>query len=273
MPVREAKPFREALASQLGRVLLPTAEGSAAIAKLPAEIRERARFSARTTDLGYLAEMDRLLTTYVSPVTAGAEAIDPATVRWKLKEDLVRRGYIPPEGREGGIQDLSSDARLNLIVRTSGEMAYGYGQHLKQQDRDMLDLYPCLELYRLESRREPRDWLSRWRSAGGSLYAGRMVARKDDVIWKRISHFSLPYPPFDYNSGMWTRNVSRAEAERLGVIARATIVTPQVRPINEAVETRMPRRVSPALMEAVLSAFAGRMVVEGERIILKEVTG
>jgi hypothetical protein len=45
-----------------------------------------------------------------------------------------------------------------------------------------------------------------------------MIALKNDPIWTAISSFGLPYPPYDFNSGMWVRDVSREEAEDLGLI-------------------------------------------------------
>jgi hypothetical protein len=60
-----------------------------------------------------------------------------------------------------------------------------------------------------------------------------MIARKNDPIWEKISRFGEPYPPFDYNSGMWTRDISRAEAMELGVIDRDTLINPQDRGFND----------------------------------------
>ena len=45
-----------------------------------------------------------------------------------------------------------------------------------------------------------------------------MVALLGDPVWTRISRFGLPYPPFDYGSGMAVRPVSRRECVRLGLI-------------------------------------------------------
>ena len=44
-----------------------------------------------------------------------------------------------------------------------------------------------------------------------------MVAQINDPIWSRISTFSLPYPPFDYNSGMSIRRVSVESGAKLGM--------------------------------------------------------
>ena len=45
-----------------------------------------------------------------------------------------------------------------------------------------------------------------------------MIALKNDPIWTEISAFDLPYPPFDYNSGMWVRDISRSEAVDMGLM-------------------------------------------------------
>ena len=45
-----------------------------------------------------------------------------------------------------------------------------------------------------------------------------MIATKDDPIWTRLSRFNRPYPPFDFEDDMTVDDVSRREAESLGVI-------------------------------------------------------
>lgn len=269
MPTFAQTPFEQALTYSLSKALLPTEAGTTELSQLPAEVRNRARFSARTTDAGYLAEMDRLLNRYVSPAAAGPDAIDAATVRAELKKELLDRGYAPDPKQAGGLRDLSSDRRLDLIIKTNTEMAQGYGEHIKSQDPDLLDLYPARELYRLEQREEPRNWIDRWVRAGGKLYEGRMIARVDDAIWTSISRFGNPYPPFDFNSGMWTRKIGRKLAERLGVITRATVVQPTIKPINQAVEAPMPGNISAGLREAIEAAFQGLAIIRAGKILLE----
>lgn len=63
----------------------------------------------------------------------------------------------------------------------------------------------------------PRPWRERWKEAGGKLYDGRMIALRNDPIWRKISRFGSPVPPFDFNSGMGLEEVNRFEAEALGV--------------------------------------------------------
>jgi len=265
-------PFAEALQSRTVRSLMPTASSAAEIAALDPAIRERALFSARVEDANFLARADRLINGIVSPASSpGASEgrktpFNEAEARGVLKEYLASIGYQPD--KEGGLQDLSSDVRLNLILKTNNDMAAGAGQFAVQNDPDILDAYPCLELYRLESREVPRDWVGRWRSAGGQLHGGRMIARKDDRIWREISAFGNPYPPFDYNSGMWTREISRTEAEAIGAVKRSTVVAPQKLSFNKGVEAALPQNISSGLLDALKEAFKGLATVTAEKFIM-----
>ena len=47
---------------------------------------------------------------------------------------------------------------------------------------------------------------------------GRMLALRNDAIWPAINRFGVPWKPFDWGSGMGTRNVARDVSIRLGVI-------------------------------------------------------
>jgi len=55
---------------------------------------------------------------------------------------------------------------------------------------------------------------------------GRMAALKSSGIWQALGDgaggyldtLGNPYPPFAFNSNMWTRELSRAEAVELGLI-------------------------------------------------------
>lgn len=71
-------------------------------------------------------------------------------------------------------------------------------------------------------------WMDGARGSGNSLSKeqkisnsdypdGRMIAGVADRIWTNISVFGIPHAPFDYNSGMDVRPVSRAECKALGV--------------------------------------------------------
>lgn len=256
-------PFAEALKARAVKRLLPTSAGSAEIATLAPQIREHAFFSAKVEDANFLARADRLINGIVSPASAqGSVAgrqspLNAVEARAELKRYLASVGYQPE--KQGGLQDLSSDLRLDLIIKTNTDMAHGAGQFIRQNDPDILDDIPCLELVRDEERKEKRDWISRWRAHGGQLYGGgRMIARKDDPIWSAISEFGNPYPPFDYGSGMGVESVFRDEAEKLGVIQRSTVVAPQELAFGTGREVAFPQGISNGLAESLKQVFETR---------------
>jgi hypothetical protein len=118
---------------------------SAELSQLPASIRERAMFSAKTTNADYLQKINDLVTRIVSPEqidgrpTKAGEYMDPATARLEMKQALQAIGYQPDAEQRGGLQDLSSDVRLDLIVKTNTEMAQGFGNWFADQDPARLD--------------------------------------------------------------------------------------------------------------------------------------
>jgi hypothetical protein len=237
-------PFQEALRQLGARRIMPTALDSAGLRTLDAGLRRQSFFSAETLLKDYLEEAKRVTESIVNPVQVQrsddggqrtvTEGYNPATAREALRNELRRLGYATGDDIEGSIKDLSSDARINLVVKTNVELAQGAGHFVQQNDPNVVDLYPALELTRFEQREEPRDWPQRWRISAavandpGALAAlelhGRMVALKSSGIWQALGDYGddtlgNPYPPFAFNSGMWTQDVGRADAQALGLIS------------------------------------------------------
>ena len=279
----EPIPFEEALQHQQVKRVLATDAKAADLKKyLAPEIRERAFFSARVTDTRFLNEAHGMITQLASPETivdpetgkrrpAGpGESVNPAKIRGELKHYLRSIGYTPEPGKEGSLEDLSSDRRLNLIVSTQETMAAGYGNHVQGQTEGVLAMWPAEELYRSESRRERRLWGQRWndaRRALGSRTAAKpvdaptghadsgMYAPKNDPIWSQVSEFGLPYPPFDYNSGMRKRDVERDVAVELGIIQEHETPAPDKRPFNEDVKASYPDDMPRDLLTALIRSL------------------
>ena len=220
----EPIPFNEAVESRLAKMLLPTELRSKLLKDLPSAIKERCFFSSAVTRADELGKINEA----IDFMLAGGSTRDAE--RSKLQEII----------KELGAPDLS-DARLNLILDTNLEMAEGYGTFIQGQQPEILDAWPAQELVRVNAKKVPRDWPSRWEEAGGDVSAGeRMVARKNDEIWDKLGDPDLfddglgnPYPPFAFNSGMDVADVDRAEAEELGVIDPGEIIDPADRGLNE----------------------------------------
>lgn len=263
--------FDAALDSRAVKALLPTEASARELQRLPAELRERSVFSARTRYASHLAQIDRIVNQVLDPrfvydphtggkrAAAAGESMSIPKARELLRASLDSLGYDPAgiDAVPGSLKDLRSFARLNLIIDTNVKMARGYGQWAQGQSAGILDEWPAQELYRLEARENERDWLARWRAAGGRSFGGRMIALKNDPIWTEISAFGLPYPPFDYNSGMDVRDVDRAEAMQLRLIDRDTEIAPASRGFNEDLQTNAP--FDPALQPELAASIQQAM--------------
>lgn len=250
-----AKQFTEAMQRLQAQSLLPTTAGTYGIDMLPADIKEKSFLSARVTDADFLQQARTLISRAVSGGTRDADgnyvagsSVNLATFRLEMKNYLQSISYQPNPGEEGTLKDLSSDKRLEVLFRTNDEMAKGYGAYLQQQNPDSLDAYPAQELFRLEERKERRPWGKRWNDAIQELGVDNtsaipvddffaddgMFALVNDPIWTAISRFGNPYPPYDFGSGMWVRDVSRLQAENLSLLAPgADAPDPVVKPFNE----------------------------------------
>ena len=273
--------FREAIEQGAVKRLMPTTLKTAELNKLEAGLRERARFSAQVMDAKFLQEADTLIKSIVQPQPDAAgvmTGMDQATARLKLSDYLKSVDYEPEPGKEGTIEDLSGDARLNLIIKTNVDMARGYGQWAKHQSTAVLDEWPAFVFERQEERVEPRDWPTRWAEAGGSFYPsddadypeGLMVALVNDPIWEEISAFGLPYAPFDFNSGMGLRPLSRQECEEIGFELPEEPQEPEDREFGDDIQASL-ETMEPELQAATVQSLvkAGLDVVFGEDGILR----
>jgi hypothetical protein len=241
----EPTPFAEAMRALAGKRLLPTSLDSAGLRQLAAAVRRQSLFSARTTMESYLEEIKAAVGSVLEPQQVTrvdedgntfqvTEGLNPATARQALREKLQALGYAADPEQAGTLSDLSSDARINLVVKTNVEMAQGAGRFVQQNaDPEVVDQFPALELVRFEDKEVPRDWEQRWMVAAqvandpkAVANLPRMVALKSSGIWQELGDgagghddtLGNPYPPFAFNSGMWTQEVDRDEAIALGLI-------------------------------------------------------
>lgn len=195
--------------------------------KVPLHLRERALFSAGIEHARFLGTMQQKLRDAIAmereKVARGEAIVDRSSFIGDLRRLAIGEGLGTGKG---GLTDPASRTRLGLIYDMQLRMAQGFAQRKMDLDADVLDAFPAQELVREEDRKMPRDWESRWTAAGGELIDGRMVALKTDPIWTKISRFGTPWPPFDFGSGMGLNDISRDEAEQLGLIEPGAPVEP-----------------------------------------------
>lgn len=249
MTLAELRPFESAVQSLARRKALPTNLDSAGLRQLGAAWHRQNFVSAQNTISGVINDIKKAVESVVNPVTETradritpenpmgyvTTGMNPADARQAIRESLKEFGYSPDPDVRGTIKDLSSSARINLVVKTNTELSQGAGFAIKSNDPAVLEAFPCWELYRLEEKKVERNWATRWRLAAqvsGDVDAarvleesGRMVARKDSPIWQALGDgegfddtLGNPFPPFAFNSGMWTRDVSYDDAESLGLV-------------------------------------------------------
>jgi hypothetical protein len=232
-----AKPNTAALAALARRRLMPTTLGTRELQALGREVLEHSQFSAKTANESLLRRQRKAIADLLNPEAqaVGQERLaSPTSARVALKEMLREIGYVPgTTGPVGSVEDLASDARIDLILRTNTQVLQGSAERLAGLGRT--DEFPALELIRLERKQQERPWADRWMQAGQAsgraygdgwgLFAGRMMALKDHPIWERLGDPALfddglgnPYPPFAFNSGMWTDEVSLADAMDAGLV-------------------------------------------------------
>lgn len=221
---------------------IPSSEWS----KIQAGLRDRAFFSAKVTEAKFLYAARQ----GVSKIAASN--LSPSEVRRDLRSVLSSVGYAPEEGREGSLQDLTSKRRLDLIIKTNVDQAKGYVSHLRATSGGAYLAFPAYELIRVEERNLKRDWSSIWRSAasrvsfeGVARGTSRFVAFKTSPIWKAISRFGNPFPPFDFNSGMGLRDVSKTECIELGLLKPSEEPpTPKTPGFNDNLSSSIPMKDS-----------------------------
>jgi hypothetical protein len=283
-------PFAEAAGSRRLKQILPMELSADEYTALARALRERAVFSAKVTRADILEKLNDLVTRMVegaTPESAAAAAareapmvMDLPAARLELKRFLDEIGYEPEPGAAGTIQDLRSDARLNVMLETNEQVTAGWAQNAVSQDPDVLDGWPAWELVRvIEPMMKPRNWQERWKMAGGQFHdpaaPERMIALKNSPVWERLGSPDLfpdalgnPYPPFAFNSGMRVEDVAREECERLGLIEPdAPAPEPAETPdLNENLQQNA-SRFNAALQEAL--ARDPDLRLEGDTLTLR----
>lgn len=219
----------------LQKALVGSPMNSAQWARIQAGIRDRAFFSARVEDVRRLAAAR----TATAEHAAGAKSL--SETRRDIRDALAATGYVRPEGGEGTIADLMTQRRLDLIIKTNVQQARGWKQYMEGTSPGALAAFPAQRLVRVRQRRMPRDWASRWRMAGDATgWEGasheEMTALKTSPIWRKLSRFGNPFPPFDFNSGMELEDVGKRRTVELGLATREELRDM----VQKAAETPVP---------------------------------
>ena len=229
-----ATPWQAAVDRFSARTPVGSALRTAEWADVPVALRERAMFSAGITSASLVGEMRQRILDGLTQARQGGTGMDRSRFVAEMRQLLGAEA-----GDSGQLTDITSFRRLELIYDFQAQSAHGAAAHQASLDSNLLDAFPAQRLVRVESRRMPRDWYSRWAQAGemvGWEGASRttMVALITSPIWTALSRFDRPYPPFDFGSGMGLETVDRDEAEKLGLLPKDEPPAERLQRLREA---------------------------------------
>lgn len=170
------------------RVNLPTAKSHAElVSEVEPKIKAQAFFSARVSEAHILDRLRQISDGYSRGEFGLGEA------RNRLKDFLRAEGYDP---HQGGMRNLASTGRLNLILKQNAAMAHSAAEWKRMHDPDAMKVFPYV---RYHARSDNRT-----RSEHAHL-DGR-IFRKDDPF------LSTHTPPWEFNCRCWLEEISEKEA-------------------------------------------------------------
>jgi 2'-5' RNA ligase len=251
--------------------------------RVPAALREAAQFSARVESVRAMQEVKSALQKIITlardatpAVPSAANAGQPGAFQMDrskfietIQKTANRLGLRTQEQEQrGGVQDFGGERRLQLIYEQQIGGAQAKAFHRQGQDPDILDAWPAQRLIRVSARDKERDWKKRWSDAraavgGVGVYSGAdMVALKTSPIWRALSRFGRPWPPFDFGSGMGVEEIDREDAEALGLVQPGEQLTPE--PPDEAPEASI-AGLDPEARGWLQQQFGGQLEIAGDK--------
>lgn len=209
----------------LAKTLVTSGLSSSEADRVMTGLKDRAFFSARCESIRHLQTAQARIADWLGSERRPDGALASRASAVSAIMTSARKAGLATG--QGTITDPGSAARAQVIIDTNAGLARGYVARAQQTSLGARLAFPAQELIRTAERQAKRDWRARWLAAGGELRAGRMVALKEDPIWVRISRFGVPYPPFDYGSGMGVDEIDHPTCLALGLI------TPQYMPAGD----------------------------------------
>lgn len=193
----------------------------------------------------------------------------------RLVQGARSSGQLPAGAGPNPLTDIGDATRLRLVYDMNTRMAQGEARWRRQQDPDVLNMWPAQELMPSSATHPRTDWEERWFSAAqesGDIKAGevldetgRMVALKTSGIWVALSRFGVPWPPFDYGSQRRLRSVDRDEAVELGLLEADS----ELQPVDEQFDRNLAasvKDIDPETRQALKSVFLDQIEIDGDTV-------
>ena len=267
-------PIADAIDTFAKRQAVPSAWRTAEWSQAPAEIAQRSFFSAGVESANFLSTAQRDLARALDlSKDESGRFTDRETFISNLRKTALQLGLADPQGKPTDLKNLAGATRLGLIYDMNVDAARGRARRSAGLSEGALFAAPAQELVRGRPARIPRDWRARWAEAGGTLYGARMVALKTDPVWVALSRFGVPWPPFDFGSGMILRNVPRAEAISLGLLKEDEVLEADPDPAFNAGLAASMQNISKDVATGLKRLFGDRMSITDGMATLRNASG
>jgi hypothetical protein len=275
MEIVKPMPFNEAV-KRLGRKsVIGSKLTSSEWADLPVQLRDSAFFSATIENTRFLQRTKDMLGDYltgaveeitkpdgavVTALKAGSRAQFVETVRrHAIAEGL---GDLVPEGKRGGLQDITSQKRLELIFDIRTQAAHMHANWRQGMDADILDEFPGQRFIREADVKLERPLHTQ--------NEGVVRLKTDLAFWQsmnspNIGGFGVPWGPWGFNSGMGVEDVDRAEVEALGLLEPDEPVEPVDLAFTEELKAST-RGLAPELIEKIRTDLGDKVIFEGDTV-------
>jgi hypothetical protein len=212
-----------------GKGVTPSWFRSREWATVDPSIRNRSFFSATISSAKVLNKMRSMLldwqegATEQTPGGIAYKEVGLAKFRERAAEFLIQEGLAKEDDyADQSIKNVISNARLQLIYNTNLEQAATFAAWQAQiRDPEALNRKPAARFFRRSGAIIQRP---RHTAAEGD------IRRYDDFAYwtfqngNDIGGFDVPWGPYGFNSYMVQEPVSRAEAERLGLVQKGEVI-------------------------------------------------
>lgn len=254
--------FQEAVDKLGDRTSIGSDLSSGEWADVPLALRERAFFSSRVESVRFLDRSKGLIGDFLEKTVEtlpNGDTVLKTGGRARFVEDARRfalgEGMGPLDPKDaGGIKDITSQKRLELIFDTQTRQAQDYGYWRQGQDPDVLELYPAQRLVREQAVKEEREWHQQ--------FEGEARLKSDVAYWISINQdFGVPWGPWGWGCGHDVEDVDREEAEALGLIAPGEAMQPADAEFNQRLEAST-RNLDPDMLQKLVDSFGDQIEME-----------
>lgn len=269
-------PFEEAV-NRLGRkTVVGSKLSSSEWSELPDQLRENAFFSATIENTKFLQRSKDALGDWLTgareeitlPNGKKVTALKTGS-RAQFVEQMRRfaiaegMGDLVPEAQRGGLKDITSQRRLELVFDIQTLGANKFANWKQGMDSDVLDEFPAQRFIREAAVKVERPLHTQ--------NEGVVRLKTDLDFWRMmnsplIGGFGVPWGPWGFGpSGMGEEDVDRAETEALGLLQPGQPVKPVDLAFTDELKAST-RGLAPELMDKLRRDLGEQVVFEGDTV-------